>query len=361
VSGPTLRERLAILPPLPEHPLVTIVMAVRDESRHIAAAVEGALNQDWPREQLELVVADGESRDDTPEQLRRVAARDPRVRVVANPGRFVAPGLNRALAEARGDVIVRVDGHCRVPPGYVRAGVAALRSGAAECAGGPVRATGCGAVAGARAGALCSRFGVGGASFRWARDAREVDHVPFGVWRREVFQAIGGFDEALVRNQDDELSDRLRRAGGRIRLLPGQEVEYWSRATLGGLWRQYRGYGFWKVRVIRRRGGWPSSPRHLAPAALLVSTAAGVATAALAHAAWPAAVVPALYGAFLAVATAATVASTREAAALLTPVVIPVLHAAYGTGFLQALVTREAPAPPPAAPVGADGRAREAA
>jgi len=348
-----LRERLAALPPLPERPLVTVIMAVRNESAHIARALDGVRGQDWPRERLEIVVADGDSDDDTARQVDRVAARDPRVRRVDNPARHVAAGLNRALAEARGDVIVRVDGHCRVPAGYIREGVAVLRLGAAECAGGPVRATGESVMARAIALAMSSRFGVGGASFRWARDAREVDHVPFGIWRSEVFAAIGPFDEALVRNQDDELSDRLRRAGGRIRLMPGQCVEYWSRTSLRGLWQQYFGYGFWKVRVIRRRGGWPSSPRHLAPAALLLALAAGAGLAAVTGW-WPlAAVVPALYAAFLSLAAATTLARTLDTSAAWLPVVIPVMHAAYGAGFLAALFVREPRA-------GADGAAHRA-
>ncbi len=347
MNSPTLRERIAALPPLAEHPLVTVVMAVRNESAHVARALDAVRAQDWPRERLEIVVADGDSDDDTAGQVDRIAARDPRVRRLDNPARHVAPGLNLALAAARGDVIVRVDGHCRVPAGYVREGVAVLRLGDAECAGGPVRATGETAMARAIALAMSSRFGVGGASFRWARDAREVDHVPFGVWRREVFAAIGPFDETLVRNQDDELSDRLHRAGGRIRLMPGQEVEYWSRATLAGLWRQYLGYGFWKVRVIRRRGGWPSSPRHLAPAGLLLGLAGGTALAAVTGAWASAAVLPATYAAFLALATSATLAAKRDPAAWLLPLAIPVMHAAYGGGFLAALLARE-PDPAPA-------------
>ena len=340
MKAPTLCERIADLPPLPERPMVTVVMAVRNEGACIARALDAVRALDWPRERLEIVVADGGSQDDTARQVDWIAARDPRVRRIDNPACHVAPGLNLAIAAASGDVIVRVDGHCRVPAGYVREGVAVLRLGGAECAGGPVRATGEAAMGRAIAMAMSSRFGVGGASFRWARNAREVDHVPFGVWRREVFAAIGPFDESLVRNQDDELSDRLRGAGGRIRLMPAQVVEYWSRATLAGLWRQYFGYGFWKVHVIRRRGGWPSSPRHLAPAALLLALAGGAALAA-ATGTWTfAAIVPALYGAFIALATAATAAARRDPAAWLLPLAIPTMHAAYGAGFLTALLAR---------------------
>ena len=161
-----------------------------------------------------------------------------------------------------------------------------------------------------------------------------------------------------MRNQDDEFTDRLRRAGGRVRLLPGRSRYYWSRAASRGLWRQYHGYGFWKVRVIRMRGGWPSSPRHLVPAAFVLALAAGGALGgATGHAAW-AAVVPALYSAFLVAATAASLGRDRDTTALWLPVVLPVLHAAYGAGFLAALAVRGGG---PAAPAPDSAREAEAA
>ncbi len=322
---------------LPETPFVSVLLAVRNEERHIVAALDAVRAQDWPRERMEILVADGRSTDRTRSLVERIAARDPRVRLVDNPERHVAQGLNHALAESSGDVIVRVDGHCRIPPGYVRAGVAALRSGGYACAGGPVRALGETAVARAIALAMSTPFGVGGATFRFSREACDVEHLPFGVWPRTVFEQLGGFDEALVRNQDDEFSDRLRRAGGRIRLLPEQVSDYWSRATLGGLWRQYFGYGYWKVRVIRKRGGWPSSPRHLVPAAFVLGLTGGVLASLVTGAAALAVVVPALYAAFLAIASVATFVLRGESASALLPLALPVMHAAYGVGFLRAL------------------------
>jgi hypothetical protein len=342
VTGGSLRSRVAALPPLPEHPLVSVVLAVRDEERHIAATLDAVRSQDWPREALEVIVADGASRDRTATLVAHVAARDPRVRLIANPERFVAQGLNRAIAAARGAVVVRVDGHCRVPPGYVRAAVGALRAGEAECAGGPVHTRATTALGRAIALAMSTRWGVGGASFRVARDRRQVEHLPFGAWRRETLAWLGGFDARFVRNQDDELSDRLRRAGGRILMLPEQAVDYWCRDSLAALGRQYHGYGFWKVRGIRLRGGWPSSPRHLVPAALLLGGAAGAVLGAVTGSAAVAALVPGLYASFLALASAHTWVTTGAREAALLPLVLPVLHGAYGAGFLHALAGHSA-------------------
>ncbi len=356
---PLLREWLSECP-LPAWPRVTAILAVRNEEAHIGAALESVCAQDWPHDRLEILVADGRSSDATRAIVAAVSAHDPRVRLIDNPERYVAHGLNRALAQAGGRVIVRVDGHCRVPPAYVRDSVALLRRGEAECAGGPVRARGETRMARAIALAMSTPWGVGGATFRTAVRRAEVDHLPFGVWRREVFELLGGFDETLVRNQDDELSDRLRRAGGRIVMLPELAAEYWSRATPAGLWRQYRGYGFWKVRVIRKRGGWPSSPRHLVPAAFVTGMAASAALAVTPLAPL-ALVLPGAYAAFLAVAALHTGLSRIAPEAALLPVVLPVMHAAYGVGFLHALALallgrepRAAAAPAPIRPVDDD-------
>jgi succinoglycan biosynthesis protein ExoA len=334
--------------PLPACPFVSVVLAVRDEERHVERALAAVQAQEWPSRRMEILVVDGESGDATPALVARAAERDPRVVLLHNPGRRVAPGLNVGLRAARGAVIVRVDGHCEIPPGYVARCVEMLRAGA-DCAGGPVRAEGNTPVARAVALAMSTPWGVGGASFRWAAEERDVDHLPFGAWRASLFEAIGPFDETLVRNQDDELSDRLRRHGGRIRLDPAIASRYFSRATLGGLWRQYLGYGFWKVRVIRKRGGWPSSPRHLAPATFVGATALALGLA-LATGWWlPVACVLGPYLAFLAAAGAHLGLARRDRVAWLVPAALATMHVAYGVGFLAAL-GRAVARPEPVAP-----------
>lgn len=338
--APDLRTRVAALPPLPATPLVTVIVAVRDEARHISATLDAVRLQDWPREALEIVVADGGSQDGTRELVSRIAGRDPRVRLIDNPERFVAHGLNRAIAVARGAIVVRVDGHCRVPASYVRAAVGALRNGLAECVGGPVRTLASSRMGQRIALAMSTRWGVGGATFRVARELRLVDHLPFGAWRRETLGWLGGFDERFVRNQDDELSDRLRRAGGRILMLPEQVVDYWCRDSLRGLARQYFGYGRWKVQGIRARGGAPASLRHVVPAALLLAIVVGVLLAMALRAPALALVTPLAYLLFLVVATLESAVSHGRAALGL-PLVLPVLHAAYGAGFLRALLTND--------------------
>ena len=327
--------------PITGMPLVSVILAVRNEEPYIARALDAVCLQSYPRERLEILVIDGDSLDLTRRIVEGLAVRDPRIRLLDNPERQVTTALNLGLRAAGGSVVVRVDGHCVIPMDYVATCVQMLRDGVADCVGGPVRAEGDTATARAIAIGMSTPFGVGGASFRWAGVQREVDHLPFGAWRREVFDEIGMFDESLVHNQDDELSDRLRRVGGTLVMNPAIGVRYFSRASLAGLWRQYLGYGFWKVRVIRMRGGWPSSPRHLVPATFMIAASLALLAGALARL-WilPACVLGA-YAAFLTIATARLVATRGDRAAWMTPAVFAVMHVAYGAGFLAALFVRD--------------------
>ncbi|HUP20133.1 MAG TPA: glycosyltransferase family 2 protein, partial [Gemmatimonadota bacterium] len=282
-----------------------------------------------------IIVVDGMSRDGTRERVRAAIERHPdrSLRLLDNPRGIVPTALNLGLAEADADVVVRVDGHCEIAPDYLERCLQGLEASGAECVGGPIETVGETRVARAIARAQSSPFGVGGARFRTGTDRpRWVDTLAFGAYRAEVFDAIGGFDEELVRNQDDEFNQRLIQSGGRIRLDPAVRSLYWSRAGLGALARQYFQYGLYKVRVAQKRGGL-AAWRHRVPAAFVVSLLAAAGLSAAMGSAWPALAVLVPYGG--AALGAAVLAARDEPAAI--PVVAAafvVLHVAYGGGFL---------------------------
>ena len=256
-------------------PRATIVMPVRNEERFLAAGLGAVLAQDMPDGALEVLVVDGLSEDRTREIVAELAdgARFP-VRLLDNPGRIAATALNIGLAESQADVIVRVDGHVVIPPHYVRRLLEALRRTGADVVGGAVLPVGDGLLGESIACAMRSPLGHGGASFRAGRGAeREADTVAFPAYRREVLLDAGGFDEEMVRNQDDDLHLRLRSDGKRILLLPDLVTLYHCRATRRGLFRQYFGYGLWKVVGWRKRGKL-SSWRALAPAIVVAALGA---------------------------------------------------------------------------------------
>jgi len=246
-------------------PYVTVVMPLRNEARSIATSLATVLGQDYPAHRFEVIVADGMSDDGTREAIDAVVAaargeaasvrgEAASVTIIDNPGLVVATGLNAAISMAKGDVIVRVDGHCEVQHDYVTTCVRLLEETGADNVGGITSARGTGLLQRAIALGMSSPFGVGNARFRYASKPGWVDTVFPGAWRREVFERIGGFDEELVRNQDDELNLRLRKAGGTIVLDPSIEVRYRPRGSLRKVWDQYYEYGLWKVPVMRKHG-----------------------------------------------------------------------------------------------------------
>lgn len=263
-------------------------MPVRNEGAYIDISLGAVLRQSWGTADLEVLVLDGMSDDDTRARVRAWQERRPEVdlRILDNPGRIAPCAMNVGLRAARGDVIVRVDGHCEIGEHYVAHAVAHLQRGS-DGVGGPLTTLGEGPTAQAIAAAMGSRFGVGGSAFRTTpsdADAapsldldavREVDTVAFPAYTREISDQVGFYDEELVRNQDDEYNYRLRKLGGRLVLALDMPAKYYSRTGYAKLWRQYRQYGFWKVRVLQKHPRQMSA-RQFVPALFVAALAAGL-------------------------------------------------------------------------------------
>lgn len=332
-------------------PFVSVVVPCRNERARIVPCLDSVLGGDYPADRLEVLVADGMSDDGTRERLAEVAARDPRVRVLDNPRRVTPAALNVGVRAARGDVIVRVDAHSEYPRDYVRALVGWLARSGADNVGGVCRTVpaGPGARARAIARALSHPLGVGTSHFRTGAvgaAAREVDTVPFGCWRRDVFARVGGFDEELVRNQDDEFNHRLRRAGGRVVLVPDVVTTYYARGTYAQLWRMMFQYGYYKPLAARKLGGVPTA-RQLVPPAFVAGLGGALVLAPVSAAAAVCAAV--VGGAYTLAVLAAGVAEARRSGVPtggLLAACFPVMHVAYGVGYLRGVwhfVVRRAP------------------
>ena len=250
--------------------MVSVIMPVRDEAHYIRRSLGAVLAQDYPAERMEVIVADGMSTDRTRAIVQALQARHPNLRLADNPGKIVPTGLNAAIRQAKGEIIIRVDGHTEIAPDYVRQCVETLERTGADNVGGCMNPVGEGVFGQAVALATSTPFGVGGGRFHYSDREESVDTVYMGAWRREVFDRIGYFDEELVRNQDDEFNFRLIQAGGKIWLDPSIRSVYYSRASLRRLWHQYFQYALYKVRVIQKRGAVPSW-RHLVPAAFALA------------------------------------------------------------------------------------------
>lgn len=325
----------------PRPPLATIVLPIRNEARHIAACLGAVLAQDYPRDRMEVLVMDGMSDDGTREIVGRIAAGHPDlpVRILDNPGRIVPCAMNRALEHARGDVIVRIDGHCEIAPDYVRACVSTLSETGADCVGGPQVARGSSAFGEAVALATNHPFGVGGSRLHYASARTPSDTVYMGTYRRDVFGRVGRYDEAMACNEDDEFHYRLRAHGCQVILDPAIRATYHvNRESVRALWRQYFRFGLWKVRVAQKVPR-QIRPRHLIPFGLVSGLVGGAALAPVAAPiAWAWLALGSAYGVVNLAVSAALARRAGWRHLLRLPLVFFTLHASYGTGFAVGLV-----------------------
>jgi len=327
-------------PPPHDQPFVTVIMPIRNESGFIARSLGAVLAQDYPHDRYEVVVADGMSSDDTRAVIHELArGQTVAVSVIDNPGKIVPTGFNRALAVARGSIIVRVDGHTLIAPDYVRMCVTVLETSDADNVGGKMNAIGTGLWGEAIALATSSAFGVGGARFHYSDQEEIVDTVYMGAWRREVFNRIGGFDEELVRNQDDEFNYRLRGAGGKILLSPRIQSRYFNRSSLRALGRQYYQYGMYKIRVLQKHPR-QMQMRQFIPPAFTAGVIGGLLVAPFSD------LLRAIYlgvlGLYALANSAVSARIANESGWRYFPALVIIfvtLHLSYGAGFLVGLWT----------------------
>jgi glycosyltransferase involved in cell wall biosynthesis len=324
-------------------PFVSVVIPCRNEAGMIERCLQSVGQLEPPTGGMEIIVAEGMSEDGTREILARYEKDvngqphgfcGPFIRVIENPGKIVSTGLNAAIRAARGDIIVRMDAHTEFAPDYVRQCVAQMEKTGADNVGGPARTKPGTYIERAIAAAYHSPFSVGGARFHDIRYEGLVDTVTYGCWHKEVFERFGYFDEALVRNQDDEHNLRIVRGGGKVWQSPEIKSWYRPRGSLRGLFMQYMQYGYWKVPVIKKHQ-MPASFRQLVPGlCLLFLIASGVCSLF-----WVAGCVL-FVGALLFYGTAVLAASVVTARRShwnllpLLPLVFPCYHFGYAYGFL---------------------------
>jgi succinoglycan biosynthesis protein ExoA len=324
---------------LPDEPLVSVVIPMRNEARHIKRCLESLLEQDYPEGRLEILAVDGGSTDGSSAIVEEISSVHPNVRLLHNPKGITPAGFNVGIREARGEVIAIVSAHAYPEKDYVQQCIAAFQRSGADGVGGLMRPVSNTYIGRAIAMAMTSRFGVGDARFHYSNKEQFVDTIYMAVYRREVFDKIGLFDEELVRNQDYELNYRLRRAGGRVLLSPAIKSYYVPRSSLPALWRQYFSYGLWKVRMLLKH---PRSLRwRQAVPPLFVSAFFGSLLLGLF---WPPArwLFAAIAGCYLlANLTASIIAASRGGWRYLPilPIVFATIHSAWGLGFLWSVVS----------------------
>jgi len=317
---------------------ITIILPVRNEGNYIRAAVDGVLAQGYPAEHIEILIADGMSTDGTREIIKEYQRENANIILLDNPGWIVPTGMNIALKQAQGDIVIRVDGHCIIAPDYVRKCVEHLENDEVDGVGGPMETIGEDKLSETIALAMSSPFGVGNSAFRTISGKTIMaDTVPFPAYTRSIIQKAGLYDEELVRNQDDEYNYRMRELGGRLLLAEDVRSKYYSRGSLQKLWKQYFQYGFYKVRVLQKHPR-QMSLRQFVPPLFVISLLVMLFLTLSTHWGWiPLSVIGGSY--LFANLAASILTAAREVwqHLLLLPIVFSTIHISYGAGFLAGL------------------------
>jgi len=325
--------------------LVSIIVPCYNEEATIRLLLKSIYAQSYPHHEIEVILADGMSTDQTRSEVAafRKEFPDLLVKVVDNPKRIIPAALNFALEAAQGEFIIRLDGHSMPYPEYVERCVADLEGGKGDNVGGvwEIHPAGESWIARSIAAAAAHPFGVGDALYRFTDQAGTVDTVPFGAFRRSLFEEVGHFNENLLTNEDYEFNSRIRQRGGVVWLDPAIRSVYFARSDLGALAKQYWRYGYWKLRMLRRFPGTLRWRQALPP--LFVSGCLGLAllSSLWLTARWMLVIILILYFTLLVLSSLPVAYRQKDPRLLIgIPLAITTMHFFWGAGFLWSLIDK---------------------
>ena len=307
---------------------ISVIMPVLNEEGHLAAAVDSVLAQKYSGE-IEFLIALGPSSDGTNAIAAGLAKKDKRIKLIDNPRGLTTVGLNEAIRQAKHDVIIRIDAHSEPAAGYFETGVKILREQKADLVGGIMDARGKSSFQRAVAWAYTSRFGIGGANFHVGGKAGEAESAYLGIFKKSALERVGGYDESIVRGEDWELAQRIKKTGGLVWFSPELRVVYWPRGTVSKLGKQFFSTGVWRGDLTRRNSsGAPI--RYWVPPVFVAMSLYGLVTVAYGY---MLGIVPlAIY--LLGVAgLAATASNMTLKTRIALMVALPTMHFAWGIGF----------------------------
>ena len=320
-------------------PFVSVICPIRNEEDYIFQCLESLVNQSYDPHNMEILVMDGMSDDQTRKIVHKYEEEYSNIHLVDNPKRYVSSALNIGIRQARGKYIIRMDGHAKAALDFVEKSIAALQNNEADCAGGPIISLNDTETGKAIALAMSSPFGVGNSRFRTSVDKQcYVDTLAFPAFKREVFSKVGLFDEEMVRCQDDEFNFRIRKFGGKILLTPEIKSCYYPRGGFKKLWRQYFGYGLWKIRVWQKHF-WKMQLRHFFPVGFVLSLLLPLILSFFIPGAYRISIgILGLYFAASILAAGLIRRRNREVSFFKILLSFYILHFSYGIGFLWGLI-----------------------
>lgn len=250
---------------------ISVVMPIYNEESYIGNCLDSLLLQDYPRECMEWIFVDGGSSDKTKVLIQKYIDQYPKlIKILNNPHKTVPYAMNIGISDAKGKYIIRLDAHADYARDYISKCVYYLDTTDADNVGGIAETKSNGAIGNAIAKMLSCKFGVGNSEFRTNGESGYVDTVPFGAFRREVFEKWGGYDERLTRNQDNEMNYRIRKNGGKIYLAQDIRFSYYCRDSIKGICDMAMKNGMWNVITMKLCPG-SMGVRHFIPLLFVLS------------------------------------------------------------------------------------------
>jgi len=317
-------------------PSVTVMMPVRNEQHHLPEAVKSVLNQNYPG-QLEIILAIGPSVDETASVASELAKKHAGIKIIQNPKGLTTTGLNLAIAESVGEVIIRVDAHSELADNYITRGVQILSESGAVLVGGIMNARGKSPLQKAVAFGYGSRFGLGGGRYHVGGQAGEAESAYLGIFDAKALKEVAGYNERIIRGEDWDLAQRLKAQGGKIWFSPELEVYYWPRSNIKALAWQFYSTGVWRGELTRNAPS-KASLRYFVPPAALLSLKVLALIAILGALPLMALIIPiAVYLLMLSLA-AGTAKSLTLIDRLMVLIALPVMHFSWATGFWIGLI-----------------------
>lgn len=322
--------------------MLSVICPIYNEEKYIAQFLDSLLQQDYPKNDLEILLVDGMSKDKTRDIVAGYIANYPFIRLIDNPDKIVPYAMNRGIDAAKGDIIMRLDAHASYQPDYFSVLVNGLKRLNADNVGTVCKTDVLNKTPKTLAirEVLGNKFGVGNSTFRTGIDKEQVvETVPFGCWRKEVFEKYGKYDVRLVRNQDIELNKRIIRGGGKIYILPDTYCTYLARETWHALAKNNYGNGKWNILTVYYTKMFSSlSLRHFIPLLFLLSL---IVPLLLALVWWPFALVSLaslLAYAGLLSAVSLKLALQKKLNFFFLLITFFVLHLSYGWGSLMGIL-----------------------
>ena len=320
-----------------EKPLISVVVPCRNESQYIERTINSLLRQSNIPGKIEIIVVDGESSDGTKEILEKIKLKDSRIKIISNPEKITPVAMNLGIKNALGEYVALMGAHTIYDQSYLSECLALFMiDPSIMCTGGPIINEGVTGFGEAAALAMSNPVGVGNAKHRFPEYEGFAEGAGFPVFKKEVFDKIGLYDEGMLKNQDDELNYRLTKQGFKVFLSPKAKSKYFVRTTPVELFKQYFNYGYWRVAVIKKHK-LPVSIRQVVPALFLLSMLFFICLGIIINQLFVSLLIPLIYLLTILLFDIKIIIKNGIKTGALFSLAVVILHFSYATGFLSGL------------------------